>query len=190
MISKILVADFRKLGIACKTLGAVSRSRLSILYYIVMDCVKAIVNGWGMRAVVMTLCKLWTLILYVLRRQLKTVSSIAACLFLCHCWNGYFWKNVIRYMIVCDQIIFRIAVVATSMQAFRFGLNTKLPGRIFRNFLMHWWTNVNLSLKIIGNLINACAAYVLIAFRKDVSGKHFSFIRTPYSFAGDLIFAI
>lgn len=78
MIQKILVSDFRKLGIACKNLGAVSRS-------MVMDCIKAMVNGWGMRFVVMTFYKFWTLILYVLRRQLKTVRCLFVSLLLLEC---------------------------------------------------------------------------------------------------------
>ena len=76
MIPKIWSSDFRKLGIACKNLGTAGRIRLLSLYFMVMDCIKTILNGWGMRFLVMTLCKLWTLVLYVLRRQLKTVSCL------------------------------------------------------------------------------------------------------------------
>ena len=41
--------------------------------YVTMDCLKGIYNGIGIRFFLMALIKIWTLIMYVLRRNLKKV---------------------------------------------------------------------------------------------------------------------
>ena len=44
--------------------------------FVTMDCLKGIYNGIGIRFFMMALIKIWTLIMYVLRRNLKKVGLL------------------------------------------------------------------------------------------------------------------
>ena len=78
MSAKVWTPNLRKVFLFCTSLCSGIQKKFSMWVYVTMDCLKGIYNGIGIRFFLMALIKVWTLIMYVLRRNLKKVSL---------CWN-------------------------------------------------------------------------------------------------------
>lgn len=73
MSSKVWTPNLRKLFNFCTNLSSGILEKFSMWVYATMDCLKGIYNGIGIRFFMMALIRIWTLIMYVLRRNLKKV---------------------------------------------------------------------------------------------------------------------
>ena len=74
MSAKVWTPSLRKVFLFCTSLCSGIQKKFSMWVYVTMDCLKGIYNGIGIRFFLMALIKVWTLIMYVLRRNLKKVS--------------------------------------------------------------------------------------------------------------------
>lgn len=73
MSAKVWTPNLRDIFLFCTSLCTGIRKKVSMWVYVTMDCLKGIYNGIGIRFFLMALIKIWTLVMYVLRRNLKKV---------------------------------------------------------------------------------------------------------------------
>lgn len=73
MSTKVWTPSLRTIFVFCKSLCSGILKKFSMWVFVTMDCLKGIYNGIGIRFFMMALIKIWTLIMYVLRRNLKKV---------------------------------------------------------------------------------------------------------------------
>ena len=82
--AKVWRACLRKFVYVYKSLCLALQKKPSMWVYTTMDCLKGIYNGIGIRFFMMALLKLWTLIMYVVRRNLKTVCFCKSRMCICY----------------------------------------------------------------------------------------------------------
>lgn len=73
MSAKVWTPSLRTVFVFCKSLCSGILKKFSMWVFATMDCLKGIYNGIGIRFFMMALIKIWTLVMYVLRRNLKKV---------------------------------------------------------------------------------------------------------------------
>ena len=76
MSAKVWTPNLRDIFLFCTSLCTGIRKKVSMWVYVTMDCLKGIYNGIGIRFFLMALIKIWTLVMYVLQRNLKKVCFV------------------------------------------------------------------------------------------------------------------